>query len=85
MAAPLENRGVPLEEAHERARKLLSRLGLDEPGLEDKRTWELSGGQQQRIAVAAALSMKPDVLFLDSVTTMLDRRASRRSGGSCRT
>jgi energy-coupling factor transport system ATP-binding protein len=72
VAAPLENRGMPRDEAHDRARKLLSRLGLDEPGIEDKRTWELSGGQQQRIAVAAALSMEPDVLVLDSITTMLD-------------
>lgn len=72
VAAPLENRGVPRTEAHDRARKLLSRLGLDQPGIEDRRTWELSGGQQQRLAVAAALSMDPDVLVLDSITTMLD-------------
>jgi len=69
---PLLNRGVSLEEAEVRARELLERVGLGGLDPEKKRTWELSGGQQQRVALAATLSMEPDVLILDSATGMLD-------------
>lgn len=70
--APQLNRGVPRDEAETRAHELLERVGLRDARLECKRTWELSGGQQQRIAIAATLSMQPEVLVLDNVTGMLD-------------
>lgn len=69
---PLLNREIPLREAEERARELLTRVKLGGKGMESKRTWELSGGQQLRLAIAATLAMDPEVLILDSVTRLLD-------------
>jgi ABC-2 type transport system ATP-binding protein len=50
-------------------------------GLEDKQRAyfsQLSGGQQQRLFVALALINKPDVVFLDELTTGLDPRARHK-------
>ena len=56
--------------AEQRARELLSRIGLADKASEypDR----LSGGQQQRVAIVRSLAMNPRLLLLDEVTSALD-------------
>jgi len=58
------------EEAREKARQLLIRVGLLEKA--DVYPKKLSGGQQQRIAIVRALCMSPDVMLFDEPTSALD-------------
>jgi len=68
--APRIVKNVPAEEAEEKARTLLKRVGL----LEKERAYpeQLSGGQQQRVAIARALAMNPMVMLFDEPTSALD-------------
>jgi polar amino acid transport system ATP-binding protein len=68
--APMRVLGLSRKEATDRARDLLSLVGL-----EDKCNHypsQLSGGQQQRVAIARALAMRPKVMLFDEVTSALD-------------
>ncbi|MEM0270982.1 MAG: ABC transporter ATP-binding protein [Thermoprotei archaeon] len=59
------------EDARERARELLSQVGVSA----DKAKaypHELSGGLKQRVAIAMAISTKPKLLIADEPTTALD-------------
>jgi polar amino acid transport system ATP-binding protein/glutamate/aspartate transport system ATP-binding protein len=58
------------DEASERARTLLQRVGLR--AHEDRFPSQLSGGQQQRVAIARALSMDPVAMLFDEPTSALD-------------
>jgi polar amino acid transport system ATP-binding protein len=58
------------QEARERARQLLDRVGLSDK--EHAYPNQLSGGQQQRVAIARALAMQPKLMLFDEPTSALD-------------
>jgi arginine/ornithine transport system ATP-binding protein len=69
-AAPRFVLGLSQEEASERARRYLAKVGMAE--FCDRYPAHLSGGQQQRVAIARALAMEPEVLLFDEPTSALD-------------
>jgi alpha-D-ribose 1-methylphosphonate 5-triphosphate synthase subunit PhnL len=71
VAEPLRNLGMPVDDAHARARALLTRLNLPE------RLWSLSpttfsGGEQQRVNIARGFAHPYAALLLDEPTASLD-------------
>jgi ABC-type polar amino acid transport system ATPase subunit len=70
--APLRVLNMPRDQAVERAKTLLARVGLSEKI--DVRPDKLSGGQQQRVAIARALAMQPKAMLFDEPTSALDPR-----------
>ncbi|MFB8117159.1 amino acid ABC transporter ATP-binding protein [Streptomyces sp. NPDC056465] len=68
--AQLKVRGRKKDEADQRSRELLERVGLASQA--DKLPAQLSGGQQQRVAIARALAMDPKALLFDEPTSALD-------------
>ncbi|MFF7733982.1 MULTISPECIES: ATP-binding cassette domain-containing protein [unclassified Streptomyces] len=63
-------RGRRKEDADERSRELLDRVGVANQA--DKYPAQLSGGQQQRVAIARALAMEPKAMLFDEPTSALD-------------
>lgn len=68
--APIKVRKIPQEEAEQRARELLEKVGLSDKAYAYPE--QLSGGQMQRVAIARALAMKPKVMLFDEPTSALD-------------
>ncbi|MDE0994410.1 MAG: betaine/proline/choline family ABC transporter ATP-binding protein [Rhodospirillales bacterium] len=70
IAFPLQVQGVVRSEREERAREMISLVGLE--GREGYFPDELSGGQQQRVGIARSLASNPAIWFLDEPFSALD-------------
>ncbi|HEX7886692.1 MAG TPA: ABC transporter ATP-binding protein, partial [Phenylobacterium sp.] len=74
VALPMMIAGVERKAAGERAKALLSQLGLG--NRTHHQPAQLSGGEQQRVAIARALANSPRLLLADEPTGNLDPTTS---------
>lgn len=70
VALPAVYSGVPQSEREDRAKKILSDLGLEDK-IKNK-PHELSGGQQQRVSIGRALMNGGEIILADEPTGALD-------------
>jgi len=72
IAYGLKIRGISKAERSTTVQDCRQLVGLE--GFEKRKAKELSGGEAQRIAIARALAIKPQVLFLDEFTANVDEK-----------
>tara|TARA_Y100001960_G_scaffold333295_1_gene437624 strand:+ start:1375 stop:2394 length:1020 start_codon:yes stop_codon:yes gene_type:complete len=70
VAYGLHIQGIKGEEAEERSRRWIERVGLT--GYESHYTSQLSGGMQQRVGLARALATDAEILLMDEPFSALD-------------
>lgn len=71
-----ENLGIEREEIIKRVD-----FSLEAVGMTDYKNYEphkLSGGQKQRVAIAGVIAMRPDYIFFDESTSMLDPKGRKQ-------
>lgn len=76
VALPIRFAVQPKYDPNERARELLTLLGMADRTHHLPR--QLSGGQQQRVAIARALANAPPILLCDEPTGNLDRKSGQQ-------
>ena len=70
-----ENLGLPREEIRKRVDDSLKAVGMYE--YRHHEPHKLSGGQTQRVAIAGIIAMRPECIFLDEPTAMLDPKGRK--------
>ncbi len=63
-------KGLPPAEVKERTNRAIRMVGLE--GFEEAYPRELSGGMKQRVGMARALSVDPEILFMDEPFSQVD-------------
>lgn len=70
-----ENLGLPREEIRRRVDDALNAVDMYE--YRNHESHKLSGGQKQRVAIAGIIAMRPECIFFDEPTAMLDPKGRK--------